>query len=393
MEKGLAIVASLFIATSSIISNSFINQETIVTAVSSEKVDSIPTGYTAVYTIEDLYAVRKNPSGKYILMNDIDLSETAPGGDWDNGNGWLPIDDFSGVFDGNCYSIKNMHIYGDLTSGCYGLFGYCDTNEKTKIYRLSVVDYVIDCRTVEENIFIGGISGTTGYQTIDQCYTSGEVNVSVEKNYCYVGGITGGLKSSSRIISNSFNTADITVIVAENIEENTVFVGGVTGIGGRPNNVYNIGKIACISQNEVLVGNIGGIILSGTSDVNYYYLKTLGNYKGFGNTNSDISSALTIGQMKSSASFTGFDFENIWEIDSNNDYPYPTLKGVPYVCKSNNEQSSDDLEIKIKNLENQIKTLTEENQKLKSRNIFDINSDGTVNILDLIKLKSYFLNI
>ena len=48
---------------------------------------TVPEGYTPIYTIDDLYAVRNDLSGNYILMNDIDLSETAPGGDWDCGYG------------------------------------------------------------------------------------------------------------------------------------------------------------------------------------------------------------------------------------------------------------------------------------------------------------------
>ena len=51
----------------------------------------IPDGYTPLYTIDDLYNVRSNPEGNYILMNDIDLSATAPGGEWDCGTGWSPI--------------------------------------------------------------------------------------------------------------------------------------------------------------------------------------------------------------------------------------------------------------------------------------------------------------
>lgn len=40
-------------------------------------VDEVPAGYTAIRTIDDLYAIRNNLSGKYILMNDIDLSQAT----------------------------------------------------------------------------------------------------------------------------------------------------------------------------------------------------------------------------------------------------------------------------------------------------------------------------
>lgn len=50
--------------------------------------DKVPAGYIAIRTIVDLYAIRNNLSGKYILMNEIDLSKaTALGGAYDTRNG------------------------------------------------------------------------------------------------------------------------------------------------------------------------------------------------------------------------------------------------------------------------------------------------------------------
>jgi hypothetical protein len=76
--------------------------------------------FVEVYTILDLYNIRYNLDGNYILMNDIDLTAaTAEGGDWDfDGRGWNPIGGediysnsaFSGIFDGNGHSIKGMRI-------------------------------------------------------------------------------------------------------------------------------------------------------------------------------------------------------------------------------------------------------------------------------------------
>ncbi|MDO4556614.1 MAG: cell wall-binding repeat-containing protein, partial [Lachnospiraceae bacterium] len=51
---------------------------------------------------------------------------------------------------------------------------------------------------------------------------------------------------------------------------------------------------------------------------------------GYGDLN-----GLTIEQMKSKDSFTGFDFENTWYFDKNSEYMFPKLKNAPdqYVCK------------------------------------------------------------
>ena len=50
--------------------------------------------------------------------------------------------------------------------------------------------------------------------------------------------------------------------------------------------------------------------------------------------------------MKSSATFTGFDFDNIWAIDPNADYPYPTLRNVPYVSTTQPQTPSSDTSLK-----------------------------------------------
>ena len=49
------------------------------------------------------------------LTEDIDLTEyTKEGGIFDTGNGWTPINNFTGTFDRNEHRIIGMHIYGDL---------------------------------------------------------------------------------------------------------------------------------------------------------------------------------------------------------------------------------------------------------------------------------------
>lgn len=307
------------------------------TTASAAVYDTIPKGYTGIYTIDDLYAVRNNLSGKYILMNDIDMSETAPGGDWDNGNGWLPIDNFNGTFDGNGYAIKNMHIYGELDSdkSNIGLFGRC--GDYSKILRLAIVNCNIDCKINNDTgTYVGAIAGEIGYETIDRCYTSGNIKVTTDKSNCYIGGICGGLKSFTNIVTNSFNTADIEINIVTNTNEDieNFYAGGLVGTGGRPNNIYNVGKITVNLKGEGEIyggiGNLGGSLMNGTADSIGYYLKTLNDFDAYGGVN-DSSAALTAGQMKSKSVFTGFDFDEVWTIDPNAEYPYPTLSEVPYV--------------------------------------------------------------
>ncbi len=69
-----------------------------------------------ITSYEELLKIKDNPSGDYILMNDLDLS----------GKNWIPLT-FTGTFDGNGHSILNVTIKqtGSVTRTSY------DGNMKT----------------------------------------------------------------------------------------------------------------------------------------------------------------------------------------------------------------------------------------------------------------------
>lgn len=82
-----------------------------------EQQTSVPAGYTGIYTAEDLKNIRDNMRGKYILMNDIDLS----------GIDWVPLEapstaiapDFNGILDGNGYTIRNLSCTGESKAALF----------------------------------------------------------------------------------------------------------------------------------------------------------------------------------------------------------------------------------------------------------------------------------
>ena len=82
-----------------------------------EQQTSVPAGYTGIYTAEGLKNIRDNMRGKYILMNDIDLS----------GIDWVPLEapstaiapDFDGILDGNGYTIRNLSCTGESKAALF----------------------------------------------------------------------------------------------------------------------------------------------------------------------------------------------------------------------------------------------------------------------------------
>ena len=82
-----------------------------------EQQTSVPAGYTGIYTAEDMKNIRDNMRGKYILMNDVDLS----------GIDWVPLEapstaiapDFDGILDGNGYTIRNLSCTGESKAALF----------------------------------------------------------------------------------------------------------------------------------------------------------------------------------------------------------------------------------------------------------------------------------
>ena len=124
------------------------------------------TGFTEISSVTDLQKLRSNPGGNYVLTSDIDLSEaTSEGGEWDNGNGWEPIAEFSGILDGNGYRIKGMNIYGDVITN----IGFIKKLSGT-IRNLGLTDIAIninadcvddDCEAYDVQIAVGGLAAAS----------------------------------------------------------------------------------------------------------------------------------------------------------------------------------------------------------------------------------------
>ncbi len=302
-----------------------------------EEEENIPEGYTAIYDIADLYAIRNDLSGSYILMNDIDMTaDTSEGGDYDCGTGWDSIEQFSGVLDGNGHRIIGMHIFGNLIPDSFdeiqtGLFV---SLYNATIENIGLVDCSIDVTLNNEDIHIdiGGITGNCDDSIIRNCYSEGKIRVKGQGGLINVGGLVGNDSTySSNQIENCYNACDIDCSETKIREGNTGHLGGIYGCNQTIVNVsqsYNIGNIS--GNEQFNMGAICGYASSKNPHKNPYkncqYLKGTA-FSGTGNQNDNSDSVpLTENQMKNAKLFTGYDFTDTWEIDPYCSYPYPQLK-------------------------------------------------------------------
>ncbi len=278
---------------------------------------TVPEGYKPVYDIGDLYSIRDDLSANYILMNDIDMSvDTAEGGDYDRGNGWEPIQNFKGDFDGNGYRILGMHIFGDTGDKRVGLFG--STSGTIKNLGMIDCDIDIDCSGSDnEHRYVGGIAGRG--KDLEECYVTGRIQV---KDFCdtdrwdyrTIGGIIGD--TSGKSISKCYSTVDIKVTG----KDGESLSGCIAGIAGYS---WNTDLSQCYYAGK----NWREYAFSGKTCSSCYYMSGPAEQGYPYADNSSGVVKLTETQMKNQRMFTGFDFDNIWEIDPYcAGYQYPQLK-------------------------------------------------------------------
>lgn len=311
---------------------------------------------------KQLNCVYYQPTKAYILANDIDASEVQdihsigrstralidsyPQECFQSGG---EADPFSGIFDGQGYTISGIKKYtGNWITGSpqkhyIGLFT-CTENATIKNLNLILADDfykynqketilgttkffervaglvakgtgIISNCTVNGNICTNQYTGATGLLAaefdgiIQNCATYGSVTNGYNASGYSAGGLVGKLGATGTI-KDCYSMAAV-----YGAEKNTV--GGLVGINkGLIANTYVAGYV---SKQQ----NAGGLVGSNTGNVhNSYYDCVSTGMVDRGKGTSKITSA-----MKSKATYEGWDFDNCWEINSGKNGGYPYLKG------------------------------------------------------------------
>lgn len=321
-----------------------------------------------IYLPSQLYDVRNNLSGNYIMMNDIDLKDYTSGTGWhhiaENGN------PFTGTFNGNGYKITNLVVKKNGTEGYGSLFG---TTREATIENLFILrGYVEGTQNVgmligecsygttlnnirvsgdiacDGNSIVGGIAGEAYDSTWTNCVA--EVYITADSvaggllGYSF--GVTMNNCYTNYTIATTYNGENKfggAVGVCVNAEENdTVFnncyaVGNIEGhiIGGfigssektdpfaakevKINNCY----AAAILTETNVTPKFGGFIAQDDDSI------TTATKCYFDSTTSDTTTGIygtakTTAEMLKQATYVDWDFDGIWTIIE--DVSYPTLR-------------------------------------------------------------------
>lgn len=261
---------------------------------------NIPEGYIPIYTAQDLDNIRNNLSGKYILMNDIDLADWGNwkpiGGDSGRMNGSAHIFEwFYGILDGQGYVIKNMTV--DVTNDYKvyaGLFGILHG----KVQNLGIINSKVVSTSYDMAAYAGTIAGwakgaigaVRREAIIENCYVLNTIVQVTSPSNAYAGGIVGS-------------------IAEYGVLRNCYITGNISAIQPTTHSFSGAGSIA----SEAKQSSLSNCYYNGSRAIAFDISKELNNVV-----------ALSDSQMKQQSSFAGFDFTTIWGIDPaiNNGYPY-----------------------------------------------------------------------
>ena len=174
------------------------------------------------------------------LANDIDLS----------GHSWVPIEQFSGTFDGQGHTISNMSVTAGVTNSA-GLFGYGSaTVQNVKLENVYVVS---------ANSSVGGIIGDAGTGAkIENCTVDGTILYTGTGTDAWSSAVGGVVGTASNVTITGCKFISGLVYSKTVVGNNTN--GGIGGIVGEANSSTISG---CTNNGTVYTkatsNNAGGI--------------------------------------------------------------------------------------------------------------------------------------
>ncbi len=229
--------------------------------------------------------------------------------------------------------IKHCLAEGEVRAGSAALGGGIVSTIPAELKVVSCVSYM-DVYGYNSGCITSGNAGV-----IEECYANGIAKAML-------GGENGGITAyNNGRIFNSYNEGKAPNSSALSYNGNIAASGN-----GTVENTYNIGPAANDINTSVAQSHPGIFgYTSGQTLINSYYDNTDGGYI-FGNirvttviyddSNKIYSSGgMPTENMKTRWSYSGWDFDNVWEFDSRYSRGYPTLRSIKDLLKKNPDEN------------------------------------------------------
>ena len=222
---------------------------------------SVPSGYTPIYDAEDLANIANDMTGKYILMNDIDLS----GIDWQPLKASSPggyTSGFIGTLEGNGFTIRNLTVNAEQydngalfyqnegTIQNLRVTGQINLTSKSGIVRFAASLAIYNKGTIYNCTSAAGITAggdmpvrvgglvSENKGTVDYCRYTGTIHASAGGGEISVGGITYINDNSATIshcenvgiiLAESGNSTEVKDTISSLVNESSIHLGGIAG--------------------------------------------------------------------------------------------------------------------------------------------------------------------
>ena len=262
------------------------------------------------------------------LMNDIDLSNICS----DSKGNWLPIHDFSGIFDGNNCEIKNIYIK-DTNSSSQALFlhnkgiiknlylsgsiNVASWSAGIVVNNQGIIYQCCNSTTITSTGWhIGGIATINSGGIIRECFNNG----TLKANGQLASGIVDVVENNG-IVENCYNTSKVEVGEAG--------AAGIIGYGNPGNSTKRTMVKNCYNRGTSNSKRISGSIVANdeqhaTTRMNNYWLTGVGYSTGCDRYDGNIGTTeLNYQEMKNITKSLGDKY--IDDIHNIND-GYPILK-------------------------------------------------------------------
>lgn len=282
----------------------------------------IPLAFGTTYFITDcagLQNIQNDVTGDYVLSNNIDCSDSI---NWNNGEGFVPIANFTGQLNGDGYIVDKLFINRplELHIGLFGFdFGSPNPNVIIKNLGMTNINYTCDQ-------YCGAIAGWNP-GLLNASFATGAI---IGQFTAYVGGLVGVNQGN---VINSW--ADVSICGFQNK------AGIIAANAGSIENTYAIGSFDALGNcdNGNTRYGICGLNYAGTSSGKSYFnqeimqisqfLKSDCMGGGLGSTEIPKNTS----EMQNKNTYIGWDFINIWQICNRDSPPvYPSLQVFGLCC-------------------------------------------------------------
>jgi hypothetical protein len=233
-----------------------------------------------ITNVTQLQEMEDDLDANYVLMNDIDASDTE---NWNSGKGFDPIgfdydNPFTGTLDGYCYTIDGLYI-NRPDEDYVGLFGYIQISGNN-LNDIELQNINITNAYLKGNKYIGVLLGYFWFEpntsptcSIKNCNVFGRVLSDSDDINSEIGGLVGFLKcaTGSRDLLVSIENCTTKV----EIESNNRYCGGLIG------ELSVNGKFSCsdcisegkIESTRTRIGGLIGYVSTRSVSSSYIELK------------------------------------------------------------------------------------------------------------------------